>query len=557
VAFAVALAIAAFSPGLGRRPFSVSAAQDQSAPAASPPKLVVLMVADQMRADYVDRFKDDWTAGLKRLVDGGAWFSNAAFPYLTTVTCPGHATISTGAFPYRHGILNNTWFDRESRRVIRCTEDSRAKPIPYDGPVGPSADSAVRLRLPAFSDEMKKQRGARVASVSLKARSAIMLGGHSADAVTWLSESLDVWETSTAFGGPVPAVSAFLKANPVDADFGKRWERLLPVERYQHADVLVGEASPRGWSIEFPHVLSGMSGKPDADYHTQWERSPYADAFLGRFAAALVESLKLGQGDTTDVLAVSFSTPDLIGHAFGPRSQEVQDIYAHLDIAIGALFDRLDTLVGRDRWVAAFSSDHGVSEIPEQLKADRKDGGRLNARGLADFIERRAQASAGPGRYLMALSGSDVHFEPSMYLKLASTPGALEAVMRDIAAQDGIARVFRRADLARGTRSGNQLVRAASLSYMEGQSGDLVVALKPGWMFAGAGTTHGSANPDDQRVPIMLLGPGIKPGQYRESATPADIVPTLASLVGITMPSAEGRVLSSAMVSPPAPSTRP
>jgi arylsulfatase A-like enzyme len=157
----------------------------------------------------------------------------------------------------------------------------------------------------------------------------------------------------------------------------------------------------------------------------------------------------------------------------------------------------------------------------------------------------------------MALTGHDVHFEPSMFLRLSSTPGALDAVVRDVAAQPGIARVFRRAELARGTKSGNQLVRAASLSYLDGQSGDLVIAVKPGWMFTGSGTTHGSLNPDDQRVPIIMFGPGFKAGQYRESATPADIAPTLAALIGISLPNAEGRVLRAAMSAPAATSTRP
>ena len=268
--------------------------------------------------------------------------------------------------------------------------------------------------------------------------------------------------------------------------------------------------------------------------------------------------MALGKRDTTDVLAVSFSSPDLVGHAFGPRSQEVQDMYAHLDITLGALLDRLDALVGPDGYVVGLSADHGVTDIPEQLRQSGRDGGRLSQRGLADLVEARAQAAAGPGRYLAALSGSRMYFEPGMYEKLTAVPGAIEAVIKDLTAQPGIARAFRSEELAAGTNANDSLVRAASLSYVKGASGDVTLALKPGWMFTATGTTHGSANADDQRVPVIFFGHGIKPGRYRESATPADIAPTLAALTGITMPSADGRVLRSALTSPPAsPSTRP
>jgi predicted AlkP superfamily pyrophosphatase or phosphodiesterase len=523
----------------------------QRGPAAGQaPSLIVLVVVDQMRADYVERFKDQWSGGLKRLVTQGAWFSNAAFPYLATVTCVGHATIATGAFPHRHGIIHNGWFDRNDKRGVTCTEDAATTAVPYGSTTG-SGESAKRLRIPSFAEEMRTQRKARVASVSLKARSAIMMAGHAGDAVVWLSDQQEEgWETSSAFGATVPAVRRFIAANPIEADYGRSWERLLALNRYDHPDNLESEAPPLGWTNLFPHPLTGRDTKPDGVYRAQWERSPYADAYVGRFAAALVESMTLGQGDTTDVLALSFSSPDLVGHGFGPRSQEVQDMFLRLDATIGTFLERLDALVGPERYVLALSSDHGVTDIPEQLRRSGKDGGRLSARALADIVDVRAQAMAGRGRYLSAISGNDVYFEPGMYQRLASTAGALESIIAELAAQPGMARVFRSETLSAGSSSKDPLLRAASLSYAQGASGDLVFALKPGWMFGATGTTHGSASADDQHVPVILFGSGIKPGQYRESATPADIVPTLAAMAGITLPSAEGRVLRSALVTP-------
>jgi predicted AlkP superfamily pyrophosphatase or phosphodiesterase len=510
----------------------------------------VLLVVDQMRADYVERFRGDWTAGLRRLVSDGAWFSNAAFPYLGTYTCPGHATVSTGAFPHLHGIMQNTWWDRGARKIVACTDDDAVTTLQYPGGTESGA-SAARLLLPTFADELRAQRaGARVATVALKARSAIMLAGHGGDAVTWMDESYDRWATSTAFTAQrVPAVQALLAANPVDADFERTWNRRLPAERYATPDDGEDETPPRGWTAAFPHVLNGDNDKtPDRDFRGQWARSPFADTYVGNFAASLAESLQLGRGEGTDFLGISFSSPDLVGHAFGPRSQEVQDIYAHLDVTIGSILDRLDTLVGRNRYVVALTADHGVSLLPEKGAVSLQDAGRVSTARIAEQLERAAQAAvAGSGSYIARVNGSDVYFAQSSLEQLTKTPAALNAVVAALESQPGVGRVFRAEQLRAGANSTDPLLRAASLSYVPRVSGDLLFALKPGWISVASGTTHGTANIYDQRVPVILMGPGIRPGEYRDAATPADIAPTLASLVGITLPRAEGRPLNAAL----------
>jgi predicted AlkP superfamily pyrophosphatase or phosphodiesterase len=508
---------------------------------------VVVLVIDQMRADYIERFRGDWTAGLHRLLAEGAWFSNAAYPYLGTYTCPGHATIATGAFPHRHGILQNQWWDRSARRLVACTDDDNVTTLRYPSGTERGA-SAARLLLPTLADELRAQRsGTRVATVALKARSAIMLAGHGGDAVTWIDEAYQEWETSTAFTPQrVAGVQTLLAANPIDADFGKIWTRRLPVERYASPDEGEGEAPPRGWSATFPHVLQGNNDKaPGRDFRGQWARSPFADAYVGRFAAAVSDSLQLGRDDQTDFLGVSFSSPDLVGHAFGPMSQEVQDVYAHLDATIGTLLDRLDALVGRDRYVVALTSDHGVSLVPEKGAMSREDAGRVSTARIAEQLERTAQAAApGAGSYIARVNGSDVYFTDGSLERLSKTPAALNAVVSALEGYPGIGRVFRREQLLGGVDSPDPLLRAAALSYVPRWSGDLLFALKPGWVSIAAGTTHGTANVYDQRVPVILLGPGIRPGEYRDAVTPADIAPTLAAIAGITLPRAEGRDLN-------------
>lgn len=513
-----------------------------------PPKLAVIIVVDQMRADYVDQFAKEWSGGLKRMATAGARFANAAYPYLTTVTCAGHATVATGAFPRTHGIIQNAWFDRKAGASVTCTEDPKAHDIGYATPVK-EGDSAWRLERPTLADVLRSQRGARIVALSLKGRSAIMLAGHGGDAVTWLSESLDGWVTSSVFGEkPIPAVKSFIDAHPITADFGKTWSRSLPDTQYSHPDDGVGEVPPRGWTRTFPHVLNGTSNSPDAAYFAQWERSPFANEYLARFAAALVDAMALGRRDqATDVLAISFSTPDLVGHAFGPRSQEIEDLYLHLDQSMGTLFDHLDEAVGRGAWVAALSADHGITPIPEQLTAEGKDSGRLNSRVIGSVVEERLRIAFGEGRYLAVPFGNDLYFMPGVYDRLRASKPLMESLLQTLRELPGIARVFKAEDLRDSAAAQDDIQRAAALSYYPGRSGDLILVPKPGWMFSPSGTTHGTASPDDQRVPLMFLGAGIKPGTYDDASTPADLAPTLAAVSGVKLGKIDGHVLASAL----------
>ena len=375
-----------------------------------------------------------------------------------------------------------------------------------------------------------------------------MLAGHGGDAVTWLNPTLDGWTTSSAFAETlVPEVQAFVDANPIDADYGKTWTRLLGESHYHSADDAPGEAPPRGWMRWFPHVLKGAGDKPDLDFRVQWERSPYADAYLGRFAAALTEALRLGKRERTDVLAVSFSSLDLVGHAFGPDSQEVQDMLAQLDRTLATLFDRLDALIGPGAYVAALTADHGVTPIPEQRASAGKTAGRIDGNAIITAIEQRMQAAVGPGKYVARMLYNDLYFEPGMYDKVTATPGALQAAIDIARRSPGIEQVFRSDEVVNAAESKDALLRAAALSYFPGRSGDLILSPKAGWMIGALGTTHGSASADDQRVPILFMGAGIKPGEYSQAATPADVTPTLAAVCGISMPKAEGHALRVAL----------
>src|SRR2546422_3567094 len=307
-------------------PTRAAAAKSSRAPAK--PKLVVLLVVDQMRGDYVDKFLFQWTGGLKRLVEEGAWFRDAAYPYAATETCVGHATISTGAFPATHGIVANAWWDRKEQKMVTCTSDPdpSVKNIGYAGATPKGADTAWHMAVPSFAEELKFQTNGvtRIVTFSLKARAAITMAGHKADAATWFDGG--AWVTSSPYG-TLPFIEEQAKSHPAKADFGKTWSLSLP-SAYWYGEKALGAVPPVGWDLTFPHPLRGKSGvgEADPDFYNQWASSPYADTALTELAEKTVDALNLGKAAGTDFLAVSYSTVDYVGHEFGPRSREIQDI---------------------------------------------------------------------------------------------------------------------------------------------------------------------------------------------------------------------------------------
>jgi hypothetical protein len=516
------------------------------------PRLAVMLVVDQMRADYVARFLGDWTGGLKRLVAEGAWFTEAAYPYLTTVTCAGHTTLATGTFPRTHGMIANEWWDRARKADTPCTDDPATPDVGYLGATL-EGDSAAPILVPTFVDELRQTRPTKVVSLSMKARSAIPLAGHGPGIVAWLNTRFDNWLTSSAYAKtPHQVVKRFLDEHPPEREYGRLWSRILPVSHYREPDDADGERAPPGWTRSMPHVLSSASGTPDAEFRDKLERSPMNDERLTQLAMRLVDSERLGKGPGTDVLAIGFSATDRVGHRFGPHSHEVQDTLARLDRLIGRLLSHLDRRVGRGRYVVALSADHGVTPLAERLKQEGKPGGRLQVLPLIQSIRKRLDAAFGPGDHLAAFNGSNmnVYFGDGIYDRLRREGTALDEIVGMLSGTPGVRRVFRSEELTTDAVPPDPLARAAALSYYPGRSGDLVVALGPGWIGSINAAGHGSANADDQRVPIIFMGPGVRPGRYSEAATPADVAPTLASLVGISMPRAEGRTLRVALIPP-------
>lgn len=525
---------------------------------APPPKLVVMIVVDQMRPEYLYRHAAELKGGLKRFVEDGAVFDEGAYPYLNTVTCAGHATIGTGAFPYRHGMILNTWYDRDAGASTSCTTDPAEQSFGYGG-LEAAGHSAKRLLVPTLADTLRERSG-RVVTLSQKARSAINLAGHGGDSILWFDER-GTWMTSTAYHAePVPFVQRFIARNPITKDYGKAWRRSLPASAYEHADDQAQERPPSGWTRRFPHRLGTPGGKPDAAFFAQWARSPFADEYLARMAADAVDALKLGRGEGTDFLGVSFSALDLVGHGFGPRSHEVQDLVLRLDRTIGRLLDHLDRTVGRANYVVGFSSDHGVAGIPEQTEG----GGRHTSGDVRDAINGALEplfgpppaAPARPGAatpprpsYMAYSAYTDTYLAPGIMDRLRGNPKALEAVLDALRALPGIEYAFTGDELIRpeARTHADPVKRAAALNYHPARSGDIIIVPKVNWILSTAATTHGTLHPYDQRVPVIFYGAGVAAGHYGGTATPADLAPTLALLARVPFTAVDGKVLPDAV----------
>jgi len=558
-----AFAIASVPPSLGQTPSAprARAAASKSAPVtaikktSARPKLVVLLVVDQMRGDYVDKFLQQWTGGLRRLVEEGAWFRDAAYPYAVTETCVGHATISTGALPATHAMVANAWWDRGTQKMVTCTADPNAKNSGYAGASATGGDSAWRMELPTFADELKFQtNGAtRVVTLSLKARAAITLAGHKADAVTWADGG--GWVTSSVYGA-MPFVEQYAKTHPIKNDYGKTWTRSLPNGSYWYDEKATGAVPPDGWDLTFPHPLRGKAAgnEPDAAFYEQWASSPFADSYLTGFAETAVDSLGLGQGGGTDFLGVSYSSLDYVGHAFGPRSWEVQDILVRLDKDLADLFAHLDKKVGRGNYIVALSADHGVAPVPEDMEKTGADVGVLHLAELQERMEKALEPFHLAKPATAHINGSDVYFAPDVYEKLRHDDKAMRAVIDAALTQPGVAEVFRAEQVKNRPATQSPTRSAIADSYFPGRSGDLFIVPKPYWLMDRSapgkrryGAGHGVSYNYDQHVPVLFMGFGIRHGEYFDAITPADIAPTLASLCGITLATRDGHILSQAL----------
>lgn len=530
----------------------LSASGQVKRPAAAPakPRLVVGIVIDQFRYDYLERFESQFgPGGFKRFLNAGSVFANANYLHTPTVTACGHATFMSGTTPSNNGIIGNEWYDRESGRRVTSVADGSVKLL--GGREGAAGMSPARLIGTTLGDEMKRASMGRskVIGVSLKDRSAILPAGRRPDGAYWFDGGTGNLVSSTYYFKELPEwVKTFNREMRPDRFFGKKWEKLLPEEAYNRstADEMPFEKSAMG--NKFPYTIDGGEQKPGSRFYNQFELTPFANDYLVDFARAAIENEKLGTDDDTDLLTISFSSNDLIGHSFGPYSQEVQDVTLRTDRTIAALFDYLDKKIGLDKVVVALTADHGVAPVPEQVR-ELGYGGRLEAKSVTDAIEAALDKRFQEDKWILAFSNGNIYFDEAAIERHKASAHEVEQIAcQAVMKQPGIAECLTRTALMGNNIQQTLIARSVANGFLPSRNGNLVMVPLPYYFFGeGVTTTHGSPYSYDTHVPVLFYGWGIGAGTFYDAASPADIAPTLAALLKVEPPSnSTGSVLSQA-----------
>ena len=489
------------------------------------PKLVVAVVVDQFRYDYLLRFRADYHGGIARLLNQGAVFVDAQYPQFPTVTAVGHSTFLTGATPSVSGIIGNDWFDRAINRSVTSVSDDSVKLL--GGVPGAIGSSPRRLLVSTLTDELKiADKNSRVIGISVKDRSAILPAGHMADAAYWFDSDSNHFVTSTYYVKDLPAwVEKINQAQPTAKYLGAKWNAV---------DAKPGDKP-----------FCTMTAGAEVRFCGALEQTPFSNELLEDFAEKAIENEQLGMHESPDVLALSFSANDYVGHALGPDAPEIRDISIRTDQLLGKLLDFIDARLGAGNTLMVLTADHGVAPVPEVNQARKMPGGRLDASTISATISDALSAKFGKGSWFLF----DTYGFFYLNYDTAKKNNADVSEVRHYAAEVArglphIARVYTRDDLLGATTAVDWPSRAVQLGFYGPRSGDLVLLPEPYWMFSATGTTHGQPYSYDTHVPLILYGPGIRPGIHYEPVTINDVAPTLAVILQVEKPSGcSGRVL--------------
>lgn len=529
------------------------------APAA--PRLIVVVSLDQFRYDYLVRFQDHFgEGGFRRLLEGGANFTSATFKHAHNVTGPGHAVLLTGSYGWANGIVTNSWYDRVIGRSVYCVADPAVRLV--GGGRGEGV-SPLNMIGGTFGDQLRLHTNFRgkVVSVSIKDRAAILMGGKLPNGVYWMADSIFV--SSSYYTQVLPSwVEAFNSSGAAQSYWGRAWERSLPPEVYatMDSDNARYEWGGAGLGKTFPHPITG--DEPNArtkSYYQAMLTSPFGLEFVAQFAEAAIDGEGLGADATTDLLCVSFSSTDYVGHAFGPNSHEIMDMVVQADRVLAGFFDVIDARVGLDNTLIALTSDHGVSAIPEYLQKNAPSAGAARIPGdrLKNFCEETLRRALGPpspdASWIMRLGHGTIYLDYEVLRKKNRDRDMVARLLADsLTRWSAVAIAVSVRDLLSQT-TGQPLLEKLRRSYYPGRTGDVMFALKPFTVMDDGteGADHGSPYDYDAHVPLIFMGAGVKSGTYTRDVSPADLAPTLSAMTGIEFPAGrDGCVLTEAIGQP-------
>ena len=507
------------------------------------PKLVLIIVIDQFHYDYLVRFRPQFVpGGLNLLLTGGADFPDCRYDYATTATGPGHATLFTGTYANVHGIIGNDWYDPALHRLVYCVEDATTKLVDaVGGPNAKAGFSPVNLIGSTLGDELRAATDFRskVVTISLKDRSAVLMGGHSPSAAYWYDGASGHFVTSTYYMPALPAWVTEFNQSLRQKDYcGRSWAPL--------------PETPGGKGKTFSEFnKSPDEACPDSRFLAWLGQTPFMNEIELGFALQAIKSERLGQGADTDLLAVSLSVNDYVGHAFGPYSPQVADVTLRTDRSLASFLTELNKLVGlRNVWIA-FSADHGVAPNPQFIQAHRWGPAYVQPAMIRSAVEKAMVSTFGQGKWIEATDEFYIYLDHEALQKQGiRVPQAEETAAKAAASVPGVMAAFTRTQLLTGTLPASPLAHAASNSFNSKRGGDVFIVLDPYALPVTGlvGATHGTPWNYDSQVPLLLWGSAFKPGVYYDHCQPIDLTATLAATLGLMQPSGtQGRPLAEAI----------
>jgi predicted AlkP superfamily pyrophosphatase or phosphodiesterase len=502
------------------------------------PKLVVGIVVDQMRYDYLYRFANKYTnGGFKRLMNDGYNCKNNHYNYALTVTAAGHAAVYTGSVPAINGIVGNEWYSTSLGRVVYCVEDTTVQTVGSNSKK-PGQMSPRNLHTTTVTDQLRLASNfqSKVIGIAIKDRGAILPAGHSANAAYWFDSKEGAFITSTYYMNDSPQWVKDFNAQKLPAKYlAQNWNTLLPIEQYTESTAddkpyeskFAGEAKP-----VFPHELASRAG----DVFGNLATTPYGNSLTKDFALAALKNENMGKGNVTDFLCVSFSSTDYVGHAFGPNSIE-EDTYIRLDRDIEQMLNTFDATVGKGNYLVFLTADHGVMDVPGFWQENKLPAGLLDLHKIKKAAKEALITAYGEGDYLRAEENYQLYLNKNTLAEKKLTIEDILRVVRPVLLQQaGIADVIDLTNLGKSALNDYQLSLYKNV-YNPQRSGDIGLVTAPGW-FAGrtTGTTHGTPYSYDTHVPFLLYGWHIPHGETSKRTSISDIAPTIANLLNILHP---------------------
>jgi predicted AlkP superfamily pyrophosphatase or phosphodiesterase len=510
-----------------------------NSPVNGKPKLMIGLVVDQMRWDYLYRYQNRYTKnGFNRLLQNGYSCENTFIPYAPTVTAAGHSCIYSGSPPAITGIMGNAWYNKQTKKFVYCVDDETAKCVGGDSSNGKM--SPVNLLATTITDELKLATAfkSKVVGICIKDRGSILPAGHRPDAAYWYDGKTGNWITSTYYTNELPGwVQELNNRKMADTYFQQNWNTLYPIASYTQSDsdeVRYEGKMKNEKNTSFPHNLQQYIGK---DYD-MLPVTPFGNSFTFYMAKQAISNMQLGKNTVTDFLAISLSAPDYIGHKFGPNSIEIEDNYLRLDKDLEDFMNYLDQTIGKDQYTLFLSADHGVAHIPLFLTDHRIPAGSWDNTAMLKNLNSQLKEKFKTEKLVVAESNYQLYLNNEAIAENNISRELLVAeIINYCEKQKGIAQAFDLQQLM--TTALPQVIREMLINgYHKKRAGDIQIILEPGWIDGGnTGTTHGLWNPYDSHIPMVWYGKGIRKGKSNRTMYMTDIAPTIGALLQIQMPS--------------------